>query len=279
MKVGALTPEAPYRYERSDDERELMRQRELSALLVRAVRAGDVWAAVHAINRGAVITPAFPPLLNVAAERNDVHMMRVLLDAGADVNVHDAIGWTAMHVAASNGRADIIGLLAHKRAAVNARDRGGQTPLIFAVRRGHADAVAMLLRCGADANVSGVDGALPLVEALYNGAEVIAGMLVAYGADTSAATRQGTTPLIAAVIGSPHLVPFLTMHGAALDAQDDDGMTALMYAARRGNLAVVKELVLCGADDTLADNSHKGKTALDYAEAAGHLRVVDYLSM
>jgi len=52
-----------------------------------------------------------------------------------------------------------------------------------------------------------------------------------------------------------------------VDMRKENGMTLLMVAAQRGNLCLVQYLLKCGCDPTLTD--YQGKTAADYASAAG----------
>ena len=78
----------------------------------------------------------WPPL--VFQSRGDrggnVQRVRDLLDRGADVNVGNYKGQTALHCAAKAGFAPIVALLLDHGAAVNAKDDKGQTPLATALR-------------------------------------------------------------------------------------------------------------------------------------------------
>lgn len=62
--------------------------------------------------------------------------------------------------------------------------------------------------------------------------------------------------------------------GAPIDASDGYG-TALMYAAARGHLDYVAEIIRLGADVNLT--SRDGKTAAQLADEAGHRAIVDLL--
>jgi ankyrin repeat protein len=59
------------------------------------------------------------------------------------------------------------------------------------------------------------------------------------------------------------VVELLIARGAAIDAADNRGRTALMIAAERGDAAVVETLILRGADRALRDKA--GKTACGLA--------------
>ena len=78
----------------------------------------------------------WPPI--VFQSRGDrggnVHRVRALIDAGADVNVRNDKGQTALHCAAKAGFVDIVALLLQHHADVDAQDAQGETPLAAALR-------------------------------------------------------------------------------------------------------------------------------------------------
>lgn len=78
----------------------------------------------------------WPPI--VFQSRGDrggsVSRVRALIDAGADVNVRNHKGQSALHCAAKAGFADIVALLLDHGADVDAQDRQGETPLASALR-------------------------------------------------------------------------------------------------------------------------------------------------
>lgn len=96
--------------------------------------------------------PGWPPL--VVASRGDKgeHPERIqaLLELGADVNVRDYKGKTALHRAATAGFLASMETLLDHGAAIDAADAKGETPLFDAVRAGRVEAVALLLAHGAD---------------------------------------------------------------------------------------------------------------------------------
>ncbi|XRB05083.1 hypothetical protein NFJ02_22g50340 [Pycnococcus provasolii] len=92
------------------------------------------------------------------------------------------------------------------------------------------------------------------------------------------------TPLMhAAMLGKRRAMGYLleALHGIrskqdradALDAADDEGRTALHYAANKGHAAIVELLKEEGASLTAKDN--RGKTARDVAVASGNRAVVE----
>ena len=103
----------------------------------------------HDVNAG---RPGWPPL--VVASRGDKgehpKKIQALLELGADVNVRDYKGKTALHRAATAGFLASMETLLDHGADIDAADNDGDTPLCDAVRAGRVEAVALLLERGAD---------------------------------------------------------------------------------------------------------------------------------
>ena len=104
--------------------------------------------------------PGWPPL--VVASRGDKgehpEKIQALLDLGADVNVRDYKGKTALHRAATAGFLESMEVLLENGAEVDAADAKGETPLFDAVRAGRVEAAALLLERGADPTMENEKG-------------------------------------------------------------------------------------------------------------------------
>jgi len=109
------------------------------------------------------------------------------------------------------------------------------------------------------------------------GDEQIAQMLLERGAEINAANRthKQTALMLAAQNDHPDAALLLIGKHADVNAPNDEGVTPLMMAAYRGNLAVVKALLKAGAKPGV---KVQGMTASKIAEANGHLDVVKALA-
>jgi cytohesin len=205
--------------------------------------------------------------LTKAVKANDVQAVRTLIKSGADVNVRSGDGATPLLWAANNGSVEIARLLIAGKAQVDAVNDFGITPLLQASRTGDSAMVDLLLRSGANPSKAHPEGETPLQAAARSGSVATVRLLLARGVDVNATENvQNTTPLMwAAAEGHIDVVDVLIEAGAdpnrqghittLTDRHNADhptgGFTALMFAARAGNDALVRRLVAKGADVNL----------------------------
>ena len=250
--------------------------------------------------------PAGSTPLMYAALYSDADTVRQLLKLGADPNLSNEAGATALMWATDN--LEIVTLLVEGGADVNAKSGDSRTPLLVASGRfGAAPVVKYLLDHGANPSAHSpalFDSMTPLAEAAYMGDEAVIRMLLTRGADLktagpnplafailarcsacadllmSSADKDGLS--MQAVVNSPPLgdtrsVDNLLAHGADVNAKDPDGNTLLMLVSACDDASVdtVKRLIAGGADVN-AKNPH-GQVALDFARARGKNAVVDLL--
>ena len=153
-----------------------------------------------------------------AAKRGDVESLRAELGAGADVNVAQGDGFTALHWAAKRGRVEVAEVLIAAGADLEAATRLGNH--------------------------------LPLHVAAAAGQPGVAVALLAAGAPVDAVTGTGAQPIhFAAASGNARTVAVLVEHGADPNAREPQwGQTPLMFAAGTGRTAAVEALLEVGAD-------------------------------
>ena len=101
------------------------------------------------------------PALQIAVRTGDEELMRLLIEAGCDVNIHsdDDFNWTPLHEAASSGQIEVASLLIKSEADLNAVS-DGRTPIDVA---GTAEIAMLLFRAGgrpsgADKNITESEG-------------------------------------------------------------------------------------------------------------------------
>lgn len=118
--------------------------------------------------------------------------------------------------------------------------------LVNFMDRDVAGVVRMLLASGADVNVRGPNGMTPLLWAVRNGYAEAACVLLEAGADVNARDEGGRTALMLSA-GTPGIWPTLLTYEPDLDAIDDQGFTALAWAAMADDGHLVRDLLELGA--------------------------------
>lgn len=151
-----------------------------------------------------------------ALSKNQLDTCVELLDKGADVNGRNDRGCTALHMAAKRGLVEMCTLLLDRGASVLARSPKGLGPLHYAVRSGSVEVCEVLTSRGA----------------------------------THEPTDAGDTPLHYAAKGIHSLCALLLDRGAAIDAVNGRGETALHLACMYDRLGVCTLLLDKGAAQT-----------------------------
>ena len=184
-----------------------------------------------------------------AAEQHDKASVRTLLKTGADVNVAQVDGTTALHWAAYNDDAETVAWLVKAGANVNAVNHYGVPPLAQACINGNAAIVKLLLTAGADANATMKGGETVLMLAARSGNAEAVKALLARDASTKTRERLGQTALMwAAAEGHTDVVRDLLESGADINAKIDSGFTPFFFAVREGHLDTVRAFLAAGVD-------------------------------
>ena len=151
-----------------------------------------------------------------------------LIDKGADVNLQDHVGYTALHHAVESRNFDAVSCLVHNGAGVNLfTSINKHTPLMLACQSFNMDAINFLLNKGADVNLQDKDGN----SALHFACSDICYWLIQNLADVNMCDNHNCTPLMQASSKSDvKKVAMLIENGAKVDLQDLNGNTALHHA-------------------------------------------------
>jgi len=270
-------------------------------------------AVVEQLLKAGVSPDATGPLgetaLHTCAHAGNVEAARALLARGAKVDAGDSWrGQTPLMWAAAQGHAAMVRVLVEAGADVHTRSTvvtwerqrtaeprekwlppGGFTALLLAARAGCVDCVNVLAKSGADINEIDPENHTALVLALMNGEFDVAGALIDAGIDINIADNVGRTALLAAVdahtmpasnrpapkeadstLSSMDVIQKLLAKGANVNAalraqipyrtkldRGGDGVlgagtTPLLRAAKAGDTPVIKLLLDKGANPKAA---------------------------
>jgi len=163
-------------------------------------------------------------------------------------------GWSPLMYAARENAQDAALALAEVGANLDLRDQDGTTALGFAIMNRHYDLAAALIEAGADPDVADRTG----MTALY-GAVDMAFFTSDIGRPNqpllSRLTAQDVVRLALEKGANPNAQlsgPIIGRHHGTGDFSLGNGATALMRAAKGGNLELMRLLLEAGADQTLA---------------------------
>ena len=137
------------------------------------------------------------PLMDTCLEGGHLDNVKIILDYGADINIVDNKGKSALHFAARDSNSKIIEYLILLEITVNMTDINGQTPLMYAcMKSGLLDNVIVLLEYGADINLmdNNRESALHLASRDFN-SEIIK-YLISLEMIVNMTNKKGQTPLI-----------------------------------------------------------------------------------
>lgn len=209
--------------------------------------------------------------LHIAAERDNVDVIKALVGAFARIDHADTAGWTALRYAASHGCDSAVEALICARAKVDATDNIMITPLTAVAFAGDEKCVELLLKGGADVSrVGGTDRTTALYAASANGNDSVVSTLLRWGASVDTLDIQGRTALFAAASqGHAKTVKLLLDAGADPHIRDIENGTSLKHAV---NLPTVKLLLEAGVSVTAVDSD--GDTVLHCVGMRGGSRSI-----
>uniref|UniRef100_A0A5K3F636 ANK_REP_REGION domain-containing protein n=1 Tax=Mesocestoides corti TaxID=53468 RepID=A0A5K3F636_MESCO len=231
------------------------------------VHAVSLLLANNDINVNHASTRGFTPL-HVAARYGNLKVARLLLSNGADVNYCAKDNITPLHLATKWGKSEMTQLLIDKGAQLDARTRDGLTPMHTAARSGHTNVVQVLINAGACITAKTRNGLSPLHMAAQSDHADTARLLLKRGSPPDDVTMDYLTPLhIAAHCGNTKVALVLLDHHCDPNIRAFNGFTPLHVACKKMNVKVVEVLLKKGA--TVDASTQAGLTPLHTAAFVG----------
>ncbi|KAL9957506.1 hypothetical protein ACROYT_G039145 [Oculina patagonica] len=248
-----------------------------------AVKHGHIKAAEVCIKYGADTCALQDDLcspLHVACVNSHYDMTKLLVLNGACVHDEDADGMTPILRASLAGNVEIIELLLSQGAAISPQaDSCAPSPLMCAVKRGHHGAVKFLLQHGSPIDLRDLNQRTCLHVAVYSSDVDTLKTIIQAGGDCllNSRDKNDKTPLhYAATKGNLQIIQELLVAGATLDVKDEDERIPLHYAVENGDLPCVRAL-LEACPDSIHATDFRLQNCLHFAAVKGLISVAKYL--
>jgi ankyrin repeat protein len=188
-------------------------------------------------------------LLHIAAEKDHIDIVRILIENGADIKATDKDMHTAIHSAAKKGCINVISILCESQAnIIFSKDKFGNTLMHYAALGGQLETIEYLETLGLKLD------------------------------DKNKHDR--TLLHIAAITGQSNLIiPLAVKHKLPVEGKDDTGSNPLHLAVAKEKVEVVKHLIYLFGDagEDINATNDRGETALDVANVMGNKEIIDTL--
>ncbi|XP_074831656.1 E3 ubiquitin-protein ligase MIB2 isoform X2 [Carettochelys insculpta] len=217
--------------------------------------------------------------LQVAAHLGQVEVVKILLQAHANIDLRDEEGDAALHYAAFGNQAEVVRVLVSQGANADLLNNTKCTALYVAVSKGYTEIVQILCEHNCDVNLPDSFDDTPLHYAITTDLKSIIEILTEVpNIDFTVPNRQGFNLLHHAALKGNQLAikKILARARQLVDAKKEDGFTALHLAALNNHLEVAEILIREGRCDVNLRNN-RDQTPLHLAVAQGHTDLVQLL--
>lgn len=223
------------------------------------------------------------PALCMFASEGMVPMVSLLLEFGADVDLTNNQGLTALALASSKGHCDVVRQLIAAGASLGQIDTAGYCPLTHATRSGCLKIVSYLL---ASEWITKSEDDISKTDAIEQALVAAAGCgyvdIVEYLLDMSETNINcvdkltGETALTISASKNQHIIcSILIDRGANVFVTNTKKMSPLLLAIKSGHLAVVDLLLQYNA--AVEDSDSSGRSALMLAASEGYAAITELL--
>lgn len=220
-------------------------------------------------------------LLHLAVENSNEELVKALLKNGAKLKVKDVHGANPLHIACKNLNLSIVRILIEAGADNKTKDSEGYPPFFYTLdaRDHEAKVIKYLLETDScDLKLKDARGQNCLFYVITNGTLEMFNLLTEKGADPEIMSALGWTLLHEAVVCDKIEILNILLEEFEIfpELPDNEGMTPIILAAKKGSFELVKLLLYYGADP---DSKEYGDDMfpLAYAAANNYYEMADLL--
>ncbi|XP_059366352.1 serine/threonine-protein phosphatase 6 regulatory ankyrin repeat subunit B-like [Carassius carassius] len=216
------------------------------------------------------------PLL-IAAEQGHTNAVEILTEKfKSSVLARTKDGNTLLHIASQCGHPATALTILKKGVLLHMPNKSGALCLHAAAKRGHMAVVHALIQKGAPVDGMAKDGQTALHIAVENCKPQVVQMLLGFGANVQlrgGKARETPLHIAARVKEGEQVAELLLKSGANVNAEQENGESAMHVAARHGALQMIRALIQEGGDVTW--KSKVGENPLHVAVRHCHAHVVE----
>ncbi|KKP07353.1 ankyrin repeat domain-containing protein 52 [Trichoderma harzianum] len=220
--------------------------------------------------------------LQLAAANGHIPIIEILLKNKVLIDSQDSLGHTALHCAAAFGHLSLVTILVENGACIDCETAEGDTALDVAVERGHYKMAEYLLAKGANVN-GGTNTATttsPLRKAVYWNRPELAKLLLEWKAsDRLGDAFQSHLTATLGVFVEYWAEKYSAAPSQFRDKVDFGETTALHIVCRRGDLPAIRTLLDPKWSLDVNRQDQNGNTALHWAAMEGRVQAVRLLLM
>lgn len=194
--------------------------------------------------------------LTIAVNLHNNKIVKMLIDAGANVNTKSTDGLTILMFAIITKNNGATNILINAGIDINAQDIDGLTALMTAIKLKNNRVVSLLINSWADLNIKDKNGYTALMHAIICENNIASTILINAKADLNIKCNKGETVLILAIsFKNNNVVKMLIEYEIEINAQTNNNYTALMHAITSENDDGIEILINGGADVNMKCNA------------------------
>ncbi|KAM7359635.1 E3 ubiquitin-protein ligase mind bomb 2 isoform 1-T2 [Cochliomyia hominivorax] len=217
--------------------------------------------------------------IQVAAHQGYVAIVEYLISKGANVNVVDKEGDSALHYAAFGNQPETMRILLENHANINFLNSSHCSALHICAHKKTPHCVRQLLKFGADVNIQDSYGDTALHDAIgKENTEVVELLCNAPNLDFTVKNNRGFNVLHHAALKGNVVAAkrILQLARQLVNVKKDDGFAALHLAALNGHAPVVEALIKDGQAEIDIRNNRR-QTPFLLAVSQGHSAAIEKL--